>query len=417
MEFNATWALVLKSIFRNKSRSFMLGLLICFAAFVMAFFTQFLMGVSKNFTDNLVELASGDIYISSEIKDQRDHNIFDREYDYFRYSPEFYAELEKLDGFVGAHPRLDMAARIVTSQDSIDFALSAFNPAEEASLLKNFVIIEGRMIKPDAYEIIVPEDWARRHQIAPGNSVSVMSRSVDRRINLLSFTVVGTFKTNSLSAWFNNSVYTSIEPARVLVNDSQAVTRLNLRFANGFDKDKAIAKINSVMAAHIDIKNPTLNATYWQDGAEFFTSLVAGIEAGFFIVIGVICSILGACIALATVMGIMERSKEIATLGALGAAPKTIRKIFLMENVFLSDIASLLGISIAAVAFIITAKTGLPINNPELEGFLGASHFYPAYDVAGFIGAFLITKLVATNATFFIAGWAAKRSIADAMAE
>ena len=415
---NAIWSLVFKSLLRNGGRNLLQAGLIFFAAFVMAYFSQFLAGVTRNFTDNLVELATGEIYISSTIDEEIDQNVFDREYKYLRIPKSFLNEVNALEGVETIHPRIDVPVRLNLPDDTVNFSMSAFNPDQEQRLGSNFIITEGRLIADGAFEIMVPQDFARRHNIEVGDTVPMLAGTVNRRVNLVQFTVVGKFLTSSLSAWFNNYLYTSITPARVLLNDNTTITRLNIHLTEDAEKDELMLQINTLVAQHLsDDSNPPLDATWWEDGAEFFSSLVFGIEAGFFIIVGIIVTILACSMGFATVMTVIERTKEIATYGALGGSPKMIRKIFLMENVLLSDLSSIAGTLIALIAYLLTKDIGIPINNPEFEGFIGASHFYPALDIAGFIVPFLICKVVTAQVSFFIVTRAAKKPITEAIAD
>lgn len=415
---NAIWSLVFKSLLRNGGRNLLQAGLIFFAAFVMAYFSQFLAGVTRNFTDNLVELATGEIYISSTIDAEIDHNVFDREYKYLRIPQAFLDEVSALEGVEAVHPRIDVPVRLNLPDDTVTFNMSAFNPDQEQRLINNFTLTEGRLIEKGAFEIMVPQDFARRHNIEIGDTVPLLAGTVNRRVNLVQFTVVGKFLTSSLSAWFNNYLYTSIAPARVLLNDNSTLTRLNIHLVEDAEQAVLMPQVNALVAQHLsNDSNPPLDATWWEDGAEFFSLLVFGIETGFFIIVSIIVTILACSMGFATVMTVIERTKEIATYGALGGSPKMIRKIFLMENVLLSDLSSLAGTLIALIAYLLTKDIGIPINNPEFEGFIGASHFYPALDIAGFIVPFLICKLVTAQVSFFIVTRAAKKPITEAIAD
>lgn len=414
---NAIWSMVFKSLLRNASRNILQASLIFFSAFAMAYFAQFLAGVTRNYTDNLVHLASGNLFISSAVSPEDAENLFEREYEFLHIPQSVIAEIADLPYVTAVHPRIDHQVRVSLPNDTLVSGLSAFDPTLEPKLVRNFDFIEGRMMNDASYEVIVPSDLARRYQISLGNSLPMLARTSTKKMNLVNFEVVGIFETNSLSAWFNNYMYTSVSSARGLINDPNVVTRLNIHIQDADYKEDALANVTSIMNEGLASKNIPLALTWWEDGAEFFTSLVFGIEAGFFIIVGVICTILACSMGLATVIGVIERTKEIATLGALGAPPSKIRKIFIMENVLLSDLASLLGVGLAAIAFLITLKYGIPIANPELQGFLGASKFYPAFDIAGFIVPFLICKLVTANVSFLVATKACKRPITEALAD
>lgn len=413
---NAFSKLYTRSLVRNKGRTLLLGLLTGFSAFIMAYFAQFLRGVGVNFTDNLIELASGDAYIANVIDKKGDETIFDRKYEFFHLPADFYSATAALPGFKQVHERLDFEATIETGEDSVFLPVGAFQASKETALGKNFTFAQGRMYHDGEYGVILPVDTARRYGLKVGDTVSLIARSVDKRVNLLTYTVVGTFTTRNLSAWFNNSAYVSLESARALVNDPRALTRLNVHFEDGAKPKEYLPRLQALLQQFKLPENPALSVTYWKDGAEFFADLTFAIEAGFFMVLSVICTILAASIAFTSMMNILERQKEIATFGALGASPKMVRKILLYESICLSDISTLIGIALAAICFVLTKRVGVPITNPELSGFLGSSHFYPALDWAGFWVPFLITKVVAGQSAYLIGTYAAKQPLTHATA-
>ena len=130
----------------------------------MAYFAQFVAGITKNFTENLVELATGDMYISSQIDNSTEQSIFDREYEYLRMSESFLADLSDMQEVTEVNHRIEIPVRFNLPDDTVTFQLSAFNIETEQRLKNNFTIVEGRMIENNAFEIILPADFARPQQ-------------------------------------------------------------------------------------------------------------------------------------------------------------------------------------------------------------------------------------------------------------
>jgi putative ABC transport system permease protein len=417
ISFGNTWSLASRNILRQRSRSFLLGLLILFASFVIVYFSQFLEGVSKNFTKNLISLASGDIYVSSKVDRKADGNLFDRDYEYFHLSPQFFDNLAKLEGFSSVSHRIEFNARIVTDSDTIPQRIMSFDPMQDSALLNNFTFTTGQMFNPGEYGIILPEDVARRYGVTVGNRVRLLAKSVNKQINLIDFIVTGIFRTNNLSAWFDTYAYIDLKAARALLDDTGTLTRLNIHLDKGAQPKAFVADLDKLLKAQGMSNNPNLEATYWADGAGFFSELTMAMQLGYVIVIVIIITMIAASLALAAVMTVIERTKEIATLGAIGATPPQIRRILVGEQILLAGAAALLGTTLAGVLFIVTSYTGIPLNTQELRGFLGSSHFYPAFNFDGFLAGMLVPLLVAFLATYIFARRASKLSIAQAMAD
>lgn len=419
---NSHWSLIVRNVLRQRSRNLLLGLLILFASFVIVYFSQFLEGVSRNFSQNMIELASGDIYVSSTIARDVDKNLFDRDYEYFVLPPAFYQELAKLPGH-GAHlsqprARLELNAKLVLADDSVQQPVMAFDVAQEPRLKQNFTFLEGRMFNSGEFGLILPVDLAKRHQVRVGDTVRLLAKAVSGQINLIDYRVTGLFASNNLSASFDRYAWLDLAAARVLVDNRAALTRLNLNLAPGSDAasiTSTTAAVGKLLAQHQQAGNPALDCTHWSAGAALFTALTAGLKTSYGIVISIIVIMMAASLAFATMMNILERSKEIATLGALGAPPFQIRRMLVGENLLLAGVAALAGVVLAALVFLITAKVGIPITVKELRGFLGSSMFYPAFNAGGFITGLLVPLLVALIASYIFAGRAAKLPIAQAI--
>jgi len=411
------WKLVFRNVLRQRSRNFLLGALIFFASFVIVYFSQFLEGVSRNFSQNLITLATGDIYVSSQIERSVDKNFFDRDYQYFHLPAGFQAQLSSFPDIASVSPRLEFDAKLVTELDVTPYRIMAIDLANEPKLKANFVFTEGRMLKSGEYGIVIPVDFARIHQIHVGDQVRLLTKAVNNRVNLIDYTVTGLFATLSLSAWLDNYAYLDLDVARVLVNDNNALTRLNINLK---DKDAAknrAAVLTDWLKQNPAVGNPPIDVTEWSEGTALFAEMTGAMQLSYMIIIFIIILMVTASLVFSTMLNILERTKEIATLGALGATPRTIRQILVGENLVLAGVSAIAGIVCAGIAFLVTARIGIPINSKELSGFLGSSHFYPAFNLNGYIAGLVVPLAVAFMSSFLFAHRASKLPIADAIAD
>ncbi len=100
-----------------------------------------------------------------------------------------------------------------------------------------------------------------------------------------------------------------------------------------------------------------------------FLSLVVGIAT-------ILAGVIG--IGNILLIAVKERTKELGVRRALGATPKEVKSQIVLESVFLTTIAGLLGIILGAfvlnIVGILTADSDLPYTNPTVpvEYVLGA---------------------------------------------
>lgn len=411
------WSMVFRNVLRQRSRNLLLGLLIVFSSFIIVYFSQFLAGVTANFSKNLITLASGEVYVSSTVKRDVDRNIFGRVYEYFSLPDDFYNDLSQIDGFTHYDERLEVEVKLVTDDDSLPYQVMAFDQTKEKKLSENFSFVEGEMFKPGEYGIVLPYEYATRFNINVGDRVRLLANSVDQRVNLIDYKVTGLFKTITLSAWFDNYAYLSLDTARVLIDSDTTITRLNLHFKDGTDVSASSIQLNQLIEQQYDNSSQAIETTPWADGAKLFEELTQALQLSYGIIMTILIIMVSASLAFSTMMNIFERTQEVATLGALGATPKKIRSMLVKESLVLALIAAVIGVTIAGIVFAITLSYGIPIHNAELKGFLGSSHFYPAFEVKGLIAGLLIPFVIAFLASFIFANRSSKLPIANALAD
>ncbi|MFN7571015.1 MAG: ABC transporter permease [Betaproteobacteria bacterium] len=415
---NSRWKLIVRNLLRQRSRNLLLGGLMLFASFVIIFFSQFLAGVQQNFSRNLVAVATGNVYIASKVTRRIDRNIMDRDYHYFRFTPSMQATLKQLPGYAGANVRLEFDTKVATEIDSVPFKAMSFDVRSDSKLAANLRLVEGRMFDSGSYEVIVPADFARRNLIKVGDTIRLVARSLDKKVNLIDYRVTGLFTAISLPAWLDAYIYLDLDVARVLVDDPYAATRINVHLSDDANVERVLSQINPylVQRGHPG-DEPELEAADWRSGAQIFADLTDALKLSYTIVIVIVMIMVAASLAFTTMLNIMERTKEIATLAALGASPATIRALLMRESLVLALAASLAGLLVAGLLYVVTVRYGIPIGNRELSGFLGSSHFHPAFAPAGYLAGVALPVLTAVTASAFFAWRASRLPITTALAD
>lgn len=411
------FSLILRNVVRQRSRTLLLGGLMVFASFVIVYFSQFLAGVHHNFSHNLVALATGDLYVASEVTREIDRNIFDRDYKFFRLTADLEEDLLQTPGLRSVTARLEFDTKVATAIDTVPFKAMAFDLRDDPQLAANFRFVEGGMFEAGSYGVVVPADFARRNRIEVGDPIRLVAKSLDKKVNVLFYDVTGIFETISLPAWFENYVYVDLAAARVLVDDPTAVTRVNLGLAPEAAPQSVRDGVRQVLARQPAAAEPALEVSFWEDGAQVFAELTAAMRLSYALIISIIVVMVATSLAFSTMLNIYERTREVATLAALGAAPGRIRLLLVGESLVLAAAAASAGLLCAALLYLLTAEFGIPIQNKELSGFLGSSRFYPAFDLSGWTAGLLVPLAVALLASYFFARRASNLNIAEALAE
>lgn len=139
--------------------------------------------------------------------------------------------------------------------------------------------------------------------------------------------------------------------------------------------------------------------------AQFSTAL--NIVIGFIILIALISVVVSAVNTANTMItSVMERTKEIGVMKAIGARNSTIRNIFLLESSLLGFIAGIIGVIFGAIFSIIAGK---------ILTELGWGFLSPHFSWQLFLGLILFATLVGTVSGVTTAIQASKQNPVDAL--
>jgi ABC-type lipoprotein release transport system permease subunit len=181
------------------------------------------------------------------------------------------------------------------------------------------------------------------------------------KINLLrpenSFTQIGTFVSGIFSVkqlqYDDHYALVSIDLARNLFEyEKSTVSAVELKLANGVDKDKVQKQIKTLLGEKFQVKNR------YEQQENFFK--IMKIEK--WITYLILCFIL--LIASFNIIGslsmlIIDKKDDIETLRDLGANNKLIKRIFLFEGWMISGVGALIGICLGVLLCLLQQYFGL----------------------------------------------------------
>jgi putative ABC transport system permease protein len=193
------------------------------------------------------------------------------------------------------------------------------------------------------FQVVLGQELARRLSVKPGDSVTVMSTTVNGSINAIDLEVTGTVSTGipetdlyllqvPLSTVQELLRTKKISYLSVLLNDTELTPEIATR-------------VQQQLRDRYQVKT-------WEDLAPLYKQVLSLLMSQF-IVFGVIIAIvvfLG--VATMTLTTIYERAREIGTMRSMGISSSTIRRLFVWEGMMQGVAGALVGGTIAWVATI-----------------------------------------------------------------
>jgi putative ABC transport system permease protein len=304
-------------------------------------------------------------------------------------------------------PRVSLSGLISNGDKSVIFLGIGADIEAEAEVRGQFLqLVEGGYTRPDdgLPSVLLGTDLARSLNAKPGTGLTLLATTTAGGINATDVMVAGIVSTG----WREldkRLVYTPVAAAQHLLM-SERVSTLSVYLDSLKAAPAAYEEFAAGDAAH-DYK------PWWEQA--FYYHSVRGLYDRVFGLLGLIIALLVFfSVANTLAMAVVERTREIGTLRALGALPGEIVAQFLREGALIGATGALLGTLLAGIVVLALPHAGLEMPPPP-----GRSVGYPLLVIAT-LPLYLITD-AAIIALCSVAAWfasrkAAKKPIVEALA-
>lgn len=294
-------------------------------------------------------------------------------------------------------PRIELQGLVSNGDKSTIMMAVGIDPDAEFAIKGPFLTLHaGRMpTSGERGRVALGQGLARTLRAAPGSGLTLLATTADGALNAIDVSVAAVVGTG-IPEIDQRLVYTDLATAGQLL----ASTRLS-----------SLGVFLSSMAATAGARErlapalPGLEVRSWLDQAPFYRSvreLYNRIFGALGLVIGVIVVF---TVANAMAMSIVERTREVGTLRALGTLPAQLVRSFALEGLVLGGLGALAGALLA-----LSTSLGLLLFPVQMPPPPGRSDGYPlqvAIDPALY-GATLVAIVLLS---MLASAWAARRTV------
>lgn len=303
-------------------------------------------------------------------------------------------------------PRVEFSGLLGNGDKStVTLAVGVDPDAEFAVKGPSIRLLAGRVLNAQQPgQVMLGEGLARSLKAAPGAQLTLLASTTEGALNALDLTVAGVFATG-VPDLDKRLLYTDLATAQKLLVTPR-VSSLGVYLDRMAATPGAQARLR---AAH-----PTLAVQAWQDQAFFYRSvrdLYNRIFGALGLIIGVIVVFV---VGNAMAMAVIERTREVGTLRALGTLPSQLVRSFALEGLLLGAAGALAG---AVLALAVTAALLVfPVQMPPPPGRSVGYPLLIAADVQLYAATLLAMVLLAAGAAALVARRTVGRSVVDALA-
>ena len=303
-------------------------------------------------------------------------------------------------------PRVEFNGLISNGDKSTAMVAAGIAPDAEFAVKGPFLAIKaGDVLSSDQRNrVMLGEGLARSLKAQPGASLTLLTSTTEGALNAQDVIVQGVFSTG-IPDIDKRLVYTDVETAQKLLVTTR-VSSLGV-FLSGLDAtEPARQRISAAL--------PGLGVQTWLDQATFYRSvkeLYNRIFGALGLIIGVIVIFV---VTNAMAMAIIERTREIGTLRAMGTLPAQLTRSFALEGLVLGGAGAVVG-SVVALG-VSVALLFFPVEMPPPPG---RSNGYPlqiVMDPTLYAATLVAMLLLSMLASALVARRTVGRSIVDALA-
>ena len=340
------WREIFQSINKNRTRSLLSGFTVTFAILLFTILFGLANGLNNTFSESFVDEASNSIFIRTG-KTSKAHKglqagrrIQLKNQDFVYIKKDFDSETE----YIASKVFKNITASYKNKKNN--YSLIAVNPDNQ--YVEKSKVYSGRYVNQldidNQTKVIVigrlVEDELFSKTSALGENVNLSG---------ISYKVVGVFSDDGGDDE-ERIIYMPLSTAQQIYGNNDYVDQINLTYNPDFDYDQAI---DFGLDLEKKLKNRFNVATNDQRAIRIFNRAMQnkGIKQ-MTSVLGILILIIGMGTLIAGVIGISnimifivkERTKEIGIRKALGASPKSIVSIILIESILITTLAGYLGL-------------------------------------------------------------------------
>lgn len=402
-----------RNIQRNPRRSLLSATAIAVAALTMVLMFALINGLTHDMRGNIQRYMAGHVLISPvERKGQGIMSLSTWVADVETLG----ADIQQgLPGVILA-PRIMRGGSVFLDGDTFLFPVMGMDMATDPMELGRFLLPGSVLPKAGAREALITRKLADKLRLAVGDRITFLTQTVRGSSNGMSLTVTGLVNPN-LGQFAGSYLFTSFATAQDLVKNPGGADALLVLAPGGLTaSEQEIQSLAEVTQAVVEARgNPDIDARRWDQTSTTFGLIgMMDIIYGF---MGIFFFALASTVIVNTMlMVVLERSREIGTLAALGMEDGTIRRLFLAESGILSFMGALVGTLLGLGIALVLQQTGLDFSaamtdiNLEISGIMK-----PVVNPLASVGVLFGATAVSVLATFFPTKRIMKMRIVEAL--
>lgn len=344
------WTMAVRNIGRRPRRSVLSIVAIALAALTMTVLFALVAGIKADLAGNLQRYSTGQVLVE-------DRGLVKAGAQPLALAitdvAALQSRLKALPGVQAVSPRITGGASVFQDGDAVFFALMGLDFATDPLHPQDFLLPGGRLPADAQREALVSVGLAEKLHLKVGDTLTAVAQTRRGSSNGMTFTITGVVSPG-LGSYQIPWLFTSLATVQRLVKLPDGATSLLVVAPGGTEPRTLAANVQGLLGG----PGARLAARAWfETSATWGLMDLVGYVYG---IIGLVFFGLASTVIINTMlMVVLERSKEIGMLAALGMEPRAIRALFLTESAVLSGLGAVAGSLLGCGVTLVLQATGL----------------------------------------------------------
>lgn len=330
----------------------------------------------------------------------------------YMFSPAEMARVRKVVAGSGGvkllSPRISVSGMASNGNASTIFVAEGLVP-EDAAILRVGLYegVGGKLDPAQKYGVAVSSDLAKLLGYQVGSTVTLMTSTIDGQANAMDAQIIDVYNTGNAGtndkfmvmpfAFVQTLLDTERAERLVLLLDDEAKT-----------ESKRVELQASLAAAGLDVEIKT-----WKELSSFYTQVRSLFDMIFTFIASIVFVIAAMSIANTISMTVIERTREIGTVRALGMRTSGVIRLFSFEALWMAAFGIGIGLAATVALAWIVNRAGISYVPPN-SSF--AVELLVDLDWSRIVAVACVVLLLSLAAAILPAARAARRNIVDALA-
>ncbi len=390
--FKMAW----RNVWRNRRRSLVTIAAMAFALWVELLYSGLVTGYMSGMERDVVDVEVGDLQIHAEG---------------YRDRPSLYAAIDEVEpllerleteGFA-ASARLLGGGLAAAGDLSAGVALRGVEVERDAAASRIHEKIDrgAWLDAADPYGVVVGRRLARTLDVEPGDELVVLSQAADGSLANELYRVRGVLL-GVAEGTDRGAVFINAAAFRELMVFPQGAHQVIVRRPADLELEAAAARATELA--------PGLDVATWRQLMPVIATMLDSTQGMIFVIFGIIYVAVGILILNAMLMAVFERIREFGVLKALGAGPRRVLNLILIESAIQTALAIVAGVVLAVPAMGYLSEVGIDagsLGGVDMMGVAAPPVWRGVYDAGTLAGPLVMLLVIVALAVAYPAAKAA----------